>query len=186
MENTCACVLGLGLEHSCPWPREVLSSERLFLALASDFFVSLASDFFVSLASDFFVSLALALSLVSSTPPLVVREPSVPTYTRDALEMTAVWLLLVITYSSTRRSPVTVVCIKLHLHGRLFSVRYFDKMDVAKLHIFNNVSHCDKSYLTAENDCPKLFLFDSDILNLFKAKSELISLRFFIAAPILF
>ena len=38
-------VLGLGLEHSCPWPRECLSSERLSLALAS--------------------------SLVSSTPPLV-------------------------------------------------------------------------------------------------------------------
>ena len=51
-------VLGLGLEHSCPWPRECLSSERLSLALA------LASDFFVSLA------LALASSLVSSTPPL--------------------------------------------------------------------------------------------------------------------
>ena len=33
-------VLGLGLEHSCPWPRKVLSSERLSLALA------LASDFF--------------------------------------------------------------------------------------------------------------------------------------------
>ena len=31
-------VLGLGLEHSCPWPREVLSSERLSLALASGFF----------------------------------------------------------------------------------------------------------------------------------------------------
>ena len=30
------CVLGL--EHSCPWPRECLSSERLSLALASDFF----------------------------------------------------------------------------------------------------------------------------------------------------
>ena len=29
-------VLGLGLEHSCPWPREGLSSERL--SLASDFF----------------------------------------------------------------------------------------------------------------------------------------------------
>ena len=29
-------VLGLGLEHSCPWPREVLSSKRL--SLASDFF----------------------------------------------------------------------------------------------------------------------------------------------------
>ena len=45
-------VLGLGLEHSCPWPRECLSSERL----------SLASVFFVSLAS----------SLVSSTPPLLM------------------------------------------------------------------------------------------------------------------
>ena len=33
-------VLGLGLEHSCPWPQECLSSERLSLALA------LASDFF--------------------------------------------------------------------------------------------------------------------------------------------
>ena len=31
-------VLGLGLEHFCPWPWEVLSSERLSLALASDFF----------------------------------------------------------------------------------------------------------------------------------------------------
>ena len=47
-------VLSLGLEHSCPWPREGLSSEGLSLALASDFFVFLA----------------LASSLVSSTPPL--------------------------------------------------------------------------------------------------------------------
>ena len=46
-------VLGLGLKHSCPWPREGLSSEGL------------------SLASDFFVSLALVSSLVSSTPPLI-------------------------------------------------------------------------------------------------------------------
>ena len=43
-------VLGLGLEHSCPSSREILSSEEL------------------SLASDFFESLALASSLVSSTP----------------------------------------------------------------------------------------------------------------------
>ena len=50
-------VLGLGLEHSCPWPRQGLSSERLSLAL----------DFFVSLA------LVLASSLVSSTPPLCCR-----------------------------------------------------------------------------------------------------------------
>ena len=47
--------MSLVLEHSCPWPREGLSSERL----------SLASDFFVSLV------LALASSLVSSTPPLL-------------------------------------------------------------------------------------------------------------------
>ena len=31
-------VLGLGLEHFCPWPRECLSSERLSLALTSEFF----------------------------------------------------------------------------------------------------------------------------------------------------
>ena len=48
--------LVLRFEHSCPWPREVLSTERLSLALASDFFVSLAS------------------SLVSSTPPLQYRS----------------------------------------------------------------------------------------------------------------
>ena len=34
-------VLGLGLEHSCPWPREGLFSETLSLALA------FASDFFL-------------------------------------------------------------------------------------------------------------------------------------------
>ena len=36
-----SCVLGLyslGLKHSCPWPREGLFSEELFLALASNFF----------------------------------------------------------------------------------------------------------------------------------------------------
>ena len=36
LKSTCDCVLGL--EHSCPWPRECLSSERRSLALASDFF----------------------------------------------------------------------------------------------------------------------------------------------------
>ena len=46
------CVLGI--EHSCPWSREGLSSE----------IPSLASDFFVSLA----------LSLVFSTPPLVITQ----------------------------------------------------------------------------------------------------------------
>ena len=34
-------VLGLGLEHSCPWPLDGLSSERLSLALASGFFLCL-------------------------------------------------------------------------------------------------------------------------------------------------
>ena len=37
-------VLGLGLEHSCPWPRECLSSERLSLAFASDFFCVLGLE----------------------------------------------------------------------------------------------------------------------------------------------
>ena len=37
-------VLGLGPEHSCPWPRECLSSERLSLALASDFFCVLVLE----------------------------------------------------------------------------------------------------------------------------------------------
>ena len=32
-------LVDLGLEHSCLWPRECLSTEGLFLALASDFFV---------------------------------------------------------------------------------------------------------------------------------------------------
>ena len=36
--------LVLGLEHSCPWPREGLSSERLSLALASDFFCILGLE----------------------------------------------------------------------------------------------------------------------------------------------
>ena len=48
-----ALVLGLGLEHSSPWPQKGLSSEGLFLALGSDFFVFLVS------------------SLVTSTPPLI-------------------------------------------------------------------------------------------------------------------
>ena len=52
-------VLGLGLEHSCPWPREVLSSERLSLALA--------------LASDFFCVLGLGLGL----EPCVLDSTSV-------------------------------------------------------------------------------------------------------------
>ena len=36
--------LVLGLEHSCPWPREGLSSKSRSLALALNFFVSLASS----------------------------------------------------------------------------------------------------------------------------------------------
>ena len=46
--------LVLGLEHSCPWPRECLSSERLS-----------------PWSRIFFMSLALASSLMSSTPPLI-------------------------------------------------------------------------------------------------------------------
>ena len=36
--------LVLGLEHSCPWPQECLSSERLSLTLASDFFCVLGLE----------------------------------------------------------------------------------------------------------------------------------------------
>ena len=58
-------VLGLGLEHSYSWPRECLSSERLSLALASDFFsvLGLGLGFFLCpwpWPRIFFVSLALA------------------------------------------------------------------------------------------------------------------------------
>ena len=48
-------VLGLGLDHSCTWPREGLSSKSRSSALASDFFESLA----------------LASKVVSSAPPLL-------------------------------------------------------------------------------------------------------------------
>ena len=51
-------VFGLGLEHSCPWLREGLFSEKLSLASASDFFFLGGS-------------LALVSSLVSSTQPLL-------------------------------------------------------------------------------------------------------------------
>ena len=54
-------VLGLGLEHSCPWPRERLSLERLSLALV--------------LASDFFCVLGLGLE------PCVLDSTSVPVIT---------------------------------------------------------------------------------------------------------
>ena len=60
-------VLGLGLEHSCPWPRECLSSERLSLALA--------------LASDFFCVLGLGLGL----EPCVLDSTSVKWYCVKAL-----------------------------------------------------------------------------------------------------
>ena len=55
-------VLGLGLEHSCPWPRECLSSERLSLALA--------------LASDFFCVLGLGLEpcVLDSTSGDITRQ----------------------------------------------------------------------------------------------------------------
>ena len=43
--------------------------------------------------------------------------------------------------------------------GDIFASDFLIKMDVAKLHLFNNDSHCDESYLTAENDSLKLFPF---------------------------
>ena len=55
-------VLGLGLEHSCPWPREVLSSEGLSLALA------LASDFFCVLG----LGLGLEPCVLDSTSGIII------------------------------------------------------------------------------------------------------------------
>ena len=43
--------------------------------------------------------------------------------------------------------------------GDFFACDFLIKMDVAKLNLFNNGSHCDESYLTAENDSLKLFPF---------------------------
>ena len=68
-------VLGLGLEHSCPWPPEVLSSERLSLAL----------DFFVSLA------LALASGFVSSTPPLFATSKVTMLILNLAAKLAKLW-----------------------------------------------------------------------------------------------
>ena len=43
--------------------------------------------------------------------------------------------------------------------GDFFACDFLLQMDVAKLHIFNDGSHCDKNYLTAKNDCLKLLPF---------------------------
>ena len=43
--------------------------------------------------------------------------------------------------------------------GDFFACDFWIKMDVAKSYLFNNGSHCDESYLTAESDCLKLFPF---------------------------
>ena len=63
-------VLGLGLEHSCPWPRECLFSERLSLALASDLFCVLG------LGLGFFCVLGLGLE------PCVLDSTSGKRFTR--------------------------------------------------------------------------------------------------------
>ena len=63
LESTCAWVLGLGLEHSCPWPRECLSSE--------------SCPWPWPWPRIFFVFLALASSLVSSTPPLLPTKNAI-------------------------------------------------------------------------------------------------------------
>ena len=68
-------VLGLGLEHSCPWPRECLSSERLSLALASDFFCVLGLGLepcVLDYTSEY---------LISDHRPLLVLINCMPSYT---------------------------------------------------------------------------------------------------------
>ena len=64
-------VLGLGLEHSCPWPRECLSSERLSLAL------------------DFFCVLGLESCVVDSTSGVdsILFDPSIAEIFYFKLEM---------------------------------------------------------------------------------------------------
>ena len=57
-------VLGLGLEHSCPWPREGRSSESRSLALASDFFCVLGLELCV-LDSTSLVMIATLFRLLS-------------------------------------------------------------------------------------------------------------------------
>ena len=69
---------------------------------------------------------------------------------------------------------------------RLFCVRFFDKNGCGKVaYIFNNGFIVIKVTLLLKMTVSSCFHSDTDILNLFKAKSERISLRFFIAAPIL-
>ena len=65
-------VLGLGLEHSCPWPRECLSSERL------------------SLASDLFCVLGLGLEpcVIDSTSASYIRETLQVVLSRGGVEDT--------------------------------------------------------------------------------------------------
>ena len=64
-------------------------------------------------------------------------------------------------YQKIARKKVASVNAALsHIHtGDFFACDFLIQMDVAKLHIFNSGSHCDKSYLTAKNDCLKLFPF---------------------------
>ena len=69
--------------------------------------------------------------------------------------------------------------------GDFYASNFLVKMDVANLHIISNGSHGVVTLLSKMTVSSCLHS-DGDILNLFKAKSELISLRFFIAAPILY
>ena len=97
-ESTLALVsllLGLGLELSCPWLRKFLSSKRLSLALA--------------LASDCFCSLALASSLVSSTPPLIIWIQNAGTFN------------YALRYKSVKACSVCLFCSFIYLSYLFFS-----------------------------------------------------------------
>ena len=85
-------VLGLGLEHSCPWPRECLSSERL------------------SLASDFFCVLGLGLGL----EPCVLDSTSVVYSIFDENKINRVLksLKCFLSQSSSLKSSLAVFCVQ--------------------------------------------------------------------------
>ena len=76
-------VLGLGLEHSCPWPRECLSSERLSLALA------LASDFFCVLGLGLGLEPCVLDSTSAANLPLLICLTAIMIYNKKQLLTTA-------------------------------------------------------------------------------------------------
>ena len=97
--------LVLGLEHSCPWPRECLSSKGLSLTLASDFFVSLP----------------LASSLVSSTTPLILILSNGSENVQNFFQAWLKWLFLL-----THHNELTKSTLRLGVRPRRLQIPIFD------------------------------------------------------------